>query len=195
MSETQDTIKEVIYTGSTTDIKDLIDTCGFLDESWVLLERNPRDVIAEPERRQNLLYFAEFSAPLPNDLLEHTNGRIFNMHFELRWEQAATDIQVIYTGITRSISMPIETAEELADYRQRTRSYYLFGKRLNNDLIEKIGPPAQVGDFAEVQIPRLLRYPANLSKDFVKLETCEYIDKPSGELILFRFTRPLEVSV
>ncbi|MDQ2717458.1 MAG: hypothetical protein M3Z08_21395, partial [Chloroflexota bacterium] len=58
--------------------------------------------------------------------------------------------------------------------------------------LQRIGPAAQPGDFAEVRIPRLLRYPALdtlAGAQRIQLDTCEYIDPDTGANIAYRFKR------
>ncbi len=56
--------------------------------------------------------------------------------------------------------------------------------------LKRIGPPAQEGDFAEVRIPRLLRYPRlspDAKADYLQLAVCEYIAPATGTSVAYRF--------
>ena len=122
---------------------------------FMLLEAQPHRVI-EQDARQDLLHFAFFD---PNfDFTPYTSGRIFHALGELRWERQHPEVQIVYTGHK-------EYKPELQDAREsmldacisKDREYFLFGKRLDQQQLDRIGPAAQAGDFAEVRIPRLLR--------------------------------------
>jgi hypothetical protein len=91
---------------------------------------------------------------------------------------------------------PSDKGESPVPDEKQIKSYYLFGKRLSQSDVEKIG--AKSGDFAEARIPRLLRYPAanwsgKYEKDkdpqkmsYMQLLVLEYIDK-TGCVVLSRF--------
>lgn len=154
----------------------------------VLLEIQPCGAV-EFEARQSLLLFEQFNPEF--DFAPYTSGRIFHMQGELRWERRPADIQVVYTG-------DIEYKPELHDSEERTlhgydlviRSYFLFGKRLNEEQLKRIGPAGHSGDFAEVRISRLLRYPQLeelKNAERIQLAICEYVDRLTGMNIAYRF--------
>lgn len=154
----------------------------------MLLEMLPCGIV-EPENRQRLLLFEQFNPE--TDFALYTSGRIFHERGELRWERQQTDIQVVYTGESKYKPEPGACEEMALDtYDPKDRSYLLFGKRLAESQIMRIGPAAQEGDFAEVRISRLLRYPAlEEVKDAerVQLTVCEYRDRTTGATIAYRF--------
>ncbi len=142
----------------------------------------------EPAQRQQLLHFAPFESAF--DLTHYTSGRIFHEEGELRWEKQASAWQVVYTGQEQYRPAFKVTASIELDARSSTeRRYYLFGKRLAITEVQRIGPPAQAGDFAEVRIPRLLRYPDESGKTRVKLVVREYSDPASGAGVASRFVK------
>lgn len=187
---------EAVYAGSVVDIKEFIEAHSFLSDSvgsLILLEMQPQKMV-EKEDRQNLLFFAEYPGKLPHIINEYTAGRIFHEEFELRWEKINSGLQVVYIGNKRTLSLPTEKTDVLKDCVRATSSYYLFGKRLDDEKVDNIGEPAQTDDFAEVRIPRLLRYPVkDKHKDYVKLNVYEYWHKVTNERILFRFRSLAEV--
>jgi hypothetical protein len=155
----------------------------------MLLEIEPRYVV-EPKARQNLLLFEQFNPKAAFTL--YTSGRIFHTQGELRWERQHTDIQVVYTG-EREYGPKLNESEEwtLDGYDSVTKSYLLFGKRLDEGQRERI-PTAQPGDFAEVRIPRLLRYPSLeelKGAEYIQLAVCEYMDRVTGANIAYRFKK------
>jgi hypothetical protein len=154
----------------------------------MLLEEQPDHVI-EQDARQSLLRFERFDPSF--DFTPYTSGRIFHALGELRWERQHSKVQIVYTGHK-------EYKPELLDAREtpldacipKDREYFLFGKRLDEKELFLIGPAAQPGDFAEVRIPRLLRYPqlstiANAER--VQLVTYEYMDSKTSVNVAYRF--------
>jgi len=154
----------------------------------MLLEIEPRYIV-EPKARQDLLLFEKFHPEA--DFTPYTSGRVFHKQGELRWERQLTDIQVVYTG-EREYQPKLNECEDrsLDGYDSVTRSYFLFGKRLDEGQIKRIGSTARSGDFAEVRIPRLLRYPLLeelKGADYIQLAICEYMDHTTGANIAYRF--------
>src|SRR5947209_2885534 len=125
--------------------------------TFMLLEEQPRRVI-EQDARQDLLHFALFKPSI--DFTHYTSGRIFHALGELRWERQHPKVQIVYTGHKEYKPELLDARETPLDaYIPKDRKYFLFGKRLNVEQLHRIDPTAKPGDFAEVRIPRLLRYP------------------------------------
>jgi len=191
---------EILYTGDipVDDLPRLASACNFSARALVLAEQLPDHVITNREQRRALLQFEYFPKKLT--ITNYHTGRIFQADAELRWEKQRGQMHVLYIG-------PEEYSLVMLDYklkdkrdvlaalkkRDEPRYYYLFGERLRKDDLEKIGPTAEPGDFAEVRIPRLLRYRLDAedsrSEDsrYARLAICEYTDKETGEVLLFRF--------
>ncbi|MFL5663650.1 MAG: CRISPR-associated protein Csx19 [Ktedonobacteraceae bacterium] len=156
----------------------------------MLLEEQPHRVIAQ-DARQGLLHFAIFDPAF--DFTPYTSGRIFHALGELRWERQHPSIQIVYTG-HKGYKPQIQGARETAldAYIPEERAYFLFGKRLNKQERDLIGPAAQSGDFAEVRIPRLLRYPqlpTVADAERVRLVICEYTDPTTALNVAYRFKK------
>lgn len=182
-----------VYADRVKDVDELIASYQFSPDAYVLVEQLPISVVLKPEERQNLLLFKRFSKIEPETRLSnYTSGRIFTSEFELRWERQDGMFHVVYVGVERSQLLPVkETEINMASFRKA--HYYLFGKRLKDEGVDndvaRIGPPARAGDFAELRIPRLLRYPElpNAPKaQRLRLAVREYIDE-TGQVQLFRF--------
>ena len=158
------------------------------DATLMLLESQPRHVIEQSER-QELLHFASFNADF--DFTPYTSGRIFHELGELRWERQKFHIDIVYTG-HREYKPELPKIDETAlDAFQAIddRAYLLFGTRLDDKQLGRIGSAAQEGDFAEVRIPRLLRYPvlSNVKgAERVQLAMREYIDPSTGLNVGYR---------
>lgn len=153
----------------------------------MLLEAQPHGVI-EREAQQDLLRFSAFDPAC--DFTLYTAGRIFHALGELRWERQHSDVQIVYTG-HKHYKPHLHDAQEtgLDSCIPQERKYFLFGKRLDQQQLDRIGPAAQQGDFAEVRIPRLLRYPqlpslANAGR--VQLAICEYVDPATAINVAYR---------
>lgn len=198
-------MEEILYTGSVDDIAALVASFNFPQESYVLVESIPQHVVAR-EERQNLLRFARlsdlYSQRNPLNLANFTSGRVFHKDFELRWEQVSGKIQVVFLGTKAAYQDTLAAIPELKQDKEalqnlgsQTRHYYLFGLLLDADDRERMGITMEEGEqyYAEVRIPRLLRYP-DLKPDSpqkaqrVQLAAEEYIDKSTGQVKLFRFS-------
>jgi hypothetical protein len=179
-----------------TDFVGLIETYHNVISSQVspdtpalmLLEEQPRRIIAQGDR-QNLLRFEFFDPHF--DFTLYTSGRIFHELGELRWERLPAGIQIVYTGHT-AYKPTLQDAQEIAldSHKYKDRAYLLFGERLDQQELDRIGAAARPGDFAEVRIPRLLRYPQvstlNDAKR-VQLIAREYPDAATAVNVAYRF--------
>jgi len=185
-------MEEVLYAGQITsnDFPQLVADCTFPASAFVLCERLVDHVITEAKERQELLRFTHFS---PNiRFTEYTSGRIFDERAELRWEKQGNTIQVVYLGSKERAPMlhnyklqPSHVLDGLKSGMEK--QYFLFGERLEPDDVQKIGGAASPGDFAEVRIPRLLRYPVPQNKEkYVRLVVREYYDE-ENRVMVFRF--------
>lgn len=157
----------------------------------VLMESQP-DHVVEPGERQDLLRFVLFDPKM--DFKPYTSGRIFNEYSEIRWEKHHSDIDIVYTG-NEEYRPDLQNAKvrdprKLDGCKLVSRKYFLFGKRLDAAGLDHIGAVAQEGDFAEVRIPRLLRYPRLDSlgdAERVQLAVYEYVDLKTGTNVAYRF--------
>ena len=170
------TSEESLYTGSVTNIARLIEACNFPPEAFVLVERAPRLVIDNPQKRRDLLRLGCLSDGV--DTGSYTSGRVFNPDFELRWEQDAVkegEISVVYIGAVLNVPGLTKSGEHtLLPVREEKREnehtepqYYLFGERLDEDKLSKMALKPEHGSvyYAETRIPRLLLYPEIRKKD------------------------------
>lgn len=180
---------EMLCTSPVDDITTLIKECQFPPEALFLAERLPQQVIVDAKERRDLLRFTYFATNIP--FVSYTSGRIFQQDYELRWEKNNGKTQVVYLGVERHLpgKWEMHTLDELQlKQREQPKYYYLFGERLRQEQLEQIGKPAVKGDFAELRIPRLLRYPVQLNaRRRVRLAVCEYVRETTGDVELFRF--------
>jgi hypothetical protein len=206
---------EILYTGQLkrAELPAFIKECGFRTETptgkttYFLAENQPEHVIEQSDR-QDLLVFDRFKPDLRFDTYKkYTSGRIFSEQGELRWENQNEQVRVIYLGdpsfaaVKQAVGVIYlsKFREKNAELKRlgspRERRYYLFGTKLDAYTIERINGeqtknPVKSGDFAELRIHRILRYPDPghiQAKDYVQLQVQEYIDPDSGRVQLFRF--------
>ena len=126
----------------------------------------------------------------------------------MRWERVFGKTQVVFLG-TKAVYQ--DTLRDVPELKQdeaalqyldsHPRYYYLFGQLLDADDRERMGIQTLEGEeyYAEVRIPRLLRYPdlkpeSSQKAQRVQLAVKEYADKSTGQVKLFRFSglRPAE---
>lgn len=205
--------QELLLAGTLT--QDAFNTCITAwtapsgQDSYMLLERQPREVIT-PDKRRDLLHFDFFNPRF--DFTLYTSGRIFHEAGELRWERQQSDIYIVYTGDTQyqpSASLlqdmhtePLDAyiktgngsaseTEEVQTKKEIEPGFLLFGKRLNRRERDLIGPIVQTGNYyAEVRIPRLLHYPLTEKQSHterVELLVHEYVHPTTGANVAFRF--------
>jgi hypothetical protein len=182
---------ETLYAGSTNNLALLIEKCAFPQEAFFLAECFPRQVITDLQERQDLLRFAYLSDGIEPS--RYTSGRIFCPDRELRWHQnqATGTVQAVYLGVD-CVLPELTRRSDLAPLKKNARSkqYYLFGEVLQVERLRQMGLAENQGYYAEVRIPRLLRYPdldKKSSKRRLQLSVCEYIEEKTGEVTLFRF--------
>jgi hypothetical protein len=191
---------EICYAGQIdlARIKQLIVDCHFAQNALLLAEQIPSRVIRNAKERHDLLRFTSFNKDRLDEetpaLSDYTSGRIFQEDAELRWERQGNKMHVVYIGPQeRSSVLEDYDLQEMQNLQKLKKSLeptycYLFGEKLRPSDLEKIGPGAQAGDFAELRIPRLLRYPVPQDgKRYVRLAVCEYINEETGQVELFRF--------
>ena len=178
--------QELLLAGKTKDLAAVLKTHRIPSDTHVLmlLEIQPQRIV-EPYARQNLLHFAHFD---PDNCTDYTSGHVFHKYGELRWKKQDGAVQIIYTGHKHYMpEIDVTHTIQLDSCKLVSRSYFLFGKRLDDHQLARIGPPAQAGDFAEARIPRLLRYPAPEGAERVQLVVYEYFDRTTGGKLAFRF--------
>ncbi|MBE3558148.1 MAG: hypothetical protein IMW89_02860 [Ktedonobacteraceae bacterium] len=181
-------MEEILCTGLVPDIPAFIGACRFPGASFVLIERLPQHVVSDEQERGSLLQFDRLARA---NLADSTSGRVFSQDFELRWQQDEQGYRAIYLGARREIPLLEEDSMTLTDLkvRDQPRDYYLFGEYLDENKLKNIGLKEEPGYYyyAEVRIPRLLRYPVETPARRVQLMVREYVEKASGRTQLFRF--------
>lgn len=188
--------EEILYTGSIDDITALVAAFTFPKQTYLLLENMPSYVIKDRQNLLRLVSLERFSEL--SQLKNFTSGRIFGGDFELRWERASGKSRVVFLGAKayqetlRAIPELTPDTKALQNLAAHPRHYYLFGQLLTDEDRERMGiPPADAGEeyYAEVRIPRLLRYPDLSQKaQRVQLAVQEYADTNTGQVKLFRFS-------
>lgn len=196
-------MQEMLRKGPVTDINALITACEFSDDAYVLLERFPEQLIAD-NKRADLLRFRLLGKPTDRDdhnVLTSISGRVFQSDRELRWEKVDGSYHAVYLGA--ELDLPILDHDESDDCllnnlikHERAKHYYLFGEILDTKQLRNMDlkdTEDMSVYYAEVRIPRILRYPqltdydTQKSKRRVQLVICEYVHQDTGSLQLFRF--------
>ncbi len=155
----------------------------------MLLECTPLQVITEA-KRQNLLRFARLQDQI--ELHQATSGRVFQRDRELRWEKEGDHYRVVYLGAGDIYAAGLTRDDIIQKLKKRDhpKSYYLFGEllELDDNKRQLMGIEDQNTYYAEVRIPRLLRYPQlEGSPRRLQLVVCEYIEEKTEQVQLFRF--------
>ncbi len=184
-------MEEILYAGEVkvNDFLPLVVDCKFSSSAFILCEQFPEGVIKRSER-QDLLRFIHFDPS--TRFIDYTSGRIFDEHAELRWEKQKNTMQVVYLGSKERVQTMLNYKLHENDVLEKLKpgiekKYSLFGERIALEDLKKIGGAARPGDFAEVRIPRLLRYPELQSEQrYVRLVVREYFDE-ENRVALFRF--------
>jgi hypothetical protein len=187
-------VDEVLSFGLVGDIVELIEACDFPEKTLLLIECQPDRVIDEADRvaRRDLLRF-ERLYPIENvraEIKRATSGRVFSENFELRWERLDQGFQAVYLGERREIPGLEPDKEQILQHltkKDEASRYYLFGTKLDTGKMHDPDLRGASGYFAEVRVPRLLRYPIETEKQRVQLHVREYVDTETGEVQLFRF--------
>jgi hypothetical protein len=163
-----------------------------MPEAFFLAELFPTHLVKTQQERENLLQFTFFNQKLC--CTDYTTGRIFQQDRELRWERQDELMRVVYLGESENEAQfteyHLKPKEILHALRKRSEPtyYYLFGERLRESDLQKLGKAAQKGDFAVVRIPRMLRYPVKVNDDrYARLAVCEYLEDVTHRVVLFRF--------
>jgi hypothetical protein len=151
---------------------------------FMLMEQQPQAPIPATEL-YNMLRFNLFHSK--TDFTSYTSGRVFHEYGELRWEKQGNSVLLIYTGDDQSKPTIQATETLLLDSDPIFKRYFLFGRRLDERQLQRMGLPAQDNVFAEVRIPRLLRYPVPQDATRVQIVACEYNDHATGACVASRF--------
>ena len=139
-----------------------------------------------PADRDRLFHFERFTAG--ESFSPRTRGRVFGELFELRWEprpDAEPSLRVRYIGVPAEIAGLAPIGCELEALEIREVRYDLWGERVDEPA--RVGAPAGTPIYAELRVPRLLRYPVSAHPRRVRLRVREYVDPGTGETVLSRF--------
>lgn len=196
----EETMDEIICTGTTADIVPLIKALPF-EGALFMAEEFPRSLINDPVKRKQLLLFNFLDRVTDDEKRRFTSGHVFTSDAELRWEKTAEDsYSVVYLGPPTTLDGLKESKQTTIfreQYDLKCRYYYLFGQRLSEKTRQemKIQVDASLSAerlYAEARIPRLLHYPwtkppANEREKRVQLEILEYREKDTRQIHYYRF--------
>lgn len=169
------------------ELAQLLEKCTFLHQGTFLGEDFPLHLV-DPKECDALIRFIPFDPNLTYEMYaQYTSGRIFHTDFELRWLPEAEKVRVLYIGTEQTMPLLKSVEHPKLEKRAQQQRYYLFGDRLSSNQSERIGTPVGEEDFAEARIPRLLHYPIKGRKRNAQLVVQEYLDKATGQVVLYRF--------
>ena len=182
---------EQICWGTTENLLPIVQALDCPSGALMMLERVPITFLSN-DKRENGICLRKYEAS--ENFSAWEQGRIFHNNFELRWEQQSEAFTITYIGQPKKLPLP--NIKSLLDFETQDESYYLWGEKLTTDSLKKIGQPTTMNLFLELQIPRLLNYPAsNQNKKFrVKLSTRHYLNLVTGTLEFYRFRHLEELS-
>lgn len=176
-------MSEIIQWARLDDLSATVSALTWPEASYMYLERVLYRLLIAPAPDQTLC-LAHFDAKTSFDFNEWERGRLFCTDFELRWEKQDGAFQTVYVG--QAIKLPaFEQADELKWQESRSKSYYLWGKRVSNKDLQTIGAQREADSelFVALRIPRILRYPVSPKANYAKLLIREYLD--SGEKVVY----------
>lgn len=174
-------MNEYLAFGFLSTLSEIVKTIPWSDKAMMWLETALDHFLSEDER-ENGLRFELFKADEPFDQWPH--GRIFDDTAELKWEKEGNQFHVVYCG---SVALPVSLQQAANEAVKSTDfCYYLWGSRVKKDDLKdmELNPDEIV--FAELRIPRLLRYPVSANAQRVKLKVREFYNA-EGVLTFTRF--------
>lgn len=140
------------------------------------------DHFLSDDERENGLRFEVYMAGEPFEQWPH--GRIFDEAAELKWEKEGNQFHVVYCGRFAPPASLIPENNGVSILQDC--SYYLWGSRIKNAERLELGLKPEEAVFAELRIPRILRYPVSPQAERVKLQVREFYNA-EGTLIYTRF--------
>lgn len=177
-------MNEYFAFGFLATLNEVVKAISWNDNAVMWLETALDHFLSDDEREKGLR-FELYKAGEPFDHWPH--GRIFDDTAELKWEKEGNQFHVVYCGHLNPPANLQQYASEPATCHDS--SYYLWGSRVKKEDLEEMGiltikPDESV--FAELRIPRLLRYPVSANAQRVKLKVREFYNA-EGALIFTRF--------
>ena len=161
-------------------ITNVVRALDWSDKTYMYLECVPQTWLDEQERGQGIR-LENYDHATAFDTWQR--GRIFNEHQEIKWEQAGEQFHIVYCGLTPPEGFtPIPLDAE----QHRRQVYYLWGERVKDSDRAKLGIPADVPAYVELQIPRILRYQVDTSQERVQVIICEFYTS-DGQLCYARW--------
>lgn len=158
--------------------------------AYALLEVVPSHFMEEKQLARGLQLICFHEGLDPG---EWTEGKIFNIEGELRWQKGDNTFHVIYAGSSPHAASFLES--ETLDWESSfLEGYYLWGERLSLENKSKMGLDPEKGLFLELQIPCAFAYPVEpegLKR--CKVNIVRYNDRASGIPQYFRMHSLQEV--
>ncbi len=174
-------MNEYLAFGFLPTLSEVVKAIPWSDKAVMWLE-TALDHFLSDEERENGLRFEVYRPNEPFDYWPH--GCIFDDTAEIKWDKDGSQFHVVYCGRTNPPANLQQYASEPATCQDS--SYYLWGSRVKKEDLEDLGVRPDEIVFAELRIPRLLRYPVSANAQRVKLKVREFYNV-DGVLIFTRF--------
>jgi len=174
-------MNETLAFGFLSSLASVIKAVSWSDKTVMWLETALDHFLSDDEREHGLR-FELYQADQPFEHWPH--GRIFDETAELKWEKEGGQFHVVYCG---SFAPPAGMQPAVNEaIKHEDSSYYLWGSRIKNEDRADLGLQSDEAVFAELKIPRILRYPVSTKAERVKLKVREFYNA-EGALIFTRF--------
>ncbi len=182
---------QAIYSAKVDDIAGVIGDIDWpADKTLMILERLPARWLSEEEIKTGLR-FETFKPDEPFGQWER--GRIFNPEGELRWEKVDHRFWAVYVGSDQTtLPQAFKPDEAVQLDEPKPRSYYLWGRRMNQAALDTLNRADNAPIFAEFTVGGILaEYPIDVpvakSPEHLKLDVAEYFHPKTEVLEYYRF--------
>lgn len=174
-------MEEVVIRGAVEDLQSVAEPLLTRAGLWAILLRVPGERL-EDNNFEERACITVSSPQLEPAAWE--KGCIFGPEGELRWDKTGGAFHVVYTGTPLYLpGLTTDPGIDLSCFKDAR--YYLWGRLVEEPV--RVGEPSGSVVYAELQVPRLLRYPAAGAHRRVVLRVREYYDPSSGRLLFYRF--------
>ncbi len=181
---------QALYSAKVEDIAAMVKGISWPADTLMILERLPLRWLNQADIDTGLC-FERFEADTAFNTYER--GRIFHQDGELRWEKIEQRFWAVYVG-SDDITLPeaFSKDDSLSLDEPRSQTYYLWGKRLNQEALAILGQQQEAAVFAEFTVGGILTpYPVEApppgQQDQLALSVAEYIEPGTKELQYYRF--------
>lgn len=150
--------------------------------TFMWLERTPTGYVEE-QAREDCVRLARLDLGVDFDIWQA--GRVFDARQELRWQTLDQQTHAVWCGtgpVPRGFTEQPHGGATVKEQR-----YYLWGRRVKPETLRQLGLQSRPGEsvFMQLQIPRVLRYPLEGSREYARAVVREFY-AVNGELAYAR---------